>query len=125
MPNPDNWLDLLKAEYPKRSKGKAYGWPEAVIRLEGGLIKRFGFEAILQGTKDYCAASKLSGDYGTEFIKMASTFYGKQLCFLDEYELEDAIPEVVYRRPEELSPAQKRIDADKAILQMDNYRSKK
>ena len=107
---PDNWLDLLKSEYPKRSRGKAYGWPDAFKQIQLRFKEGHSFESILQGTKDYCVASKLSGDYGTEFIKMASTFYGKQLCFLDEYELEDAIPEVKYRRPQELTSEQRKAD---------------
>ena len=110
MTNLDNWLSLLKAEYPKRSRGKAYGWPDAFKQLQKRFSEGHTFEDILQGTKDYCSASKLSGDYGTEFIKMASTFYGSGLHFMDEYETEDAIPEVKYRRPQELSDEQRQAD---------------
>ena len=101
---PEDFLAQLKAAYPKRSKGKAYGWPAAFKQLQKRFQEGHTFEDILQGTKDYCAATKLSGDYGTEFVKQACTFYGQQLCFLDEYELEDPTPEVVYRRPQELTP---------------------
>jgi len=111
MPNlPKDYLAQLKAEYPKRAKGKAYGWPEAFKQLQMRFKEGHDFETILQGTKDYCAACRISGDYGSEFVKMASTFYGKQLCFLDEYELEDAVPEVRYRKPEELSDRQRQAD---------------
>lgn len=95
----------LKAEYPKRSKGKGYKWPQAYLTIQKLLKEGYSFEDILEGTKAFCAASKLSGDYGTEFIPMASTFYN-QLGFLDEYETEGPTPEVVYRRPQELTPEQ-------------------
>lgn len=115
---PEDWLAQLKAEYPKRSKGKAYGWPNAFKQIQMRFKEGHSFETILQGTKDYCAATKLSGDYGTEFVKQACTFYGQQLCFLDEYELEDATPEIRYRRPTELTDEQKRIDADKGTANL-------
>jgi len=124
MTIPEDWIAQLKAEYPKRARGKGYGWPEAIDKLDGGMLKRYGFEVVLQGTKDYCAAARISGDYGTEFIKMASSFYN-QKGFLDEYELEDAIPEVKYRRPAELSPEERKQDAERAVAQMDAYRGRK
>ena len=122
---PDDWFEQLKAAYPKRSKGKCYGWPDAFKKIQLHFRDGHSFETILQGTKDYCAASKLSGDYGTEFIKQASTFYGPQLCFLDEYELEEAVPEVKYRKPEELTEEQRKRDAEKAVAQMAAYRARK
>lgn len=106
MPKPEDWFSQLKQAYPKRSKGKAYAWPAAFKQLQNRLREGHSFEDILQGTKDYCAATKLSGDYGSEFVKQASTFYGPGLHFLDEYETEDPTPEVVYRRPVELTPEQ-------------------
>ena len=121
---PEDWVSRLKSEYPKRSRGKNYGWPDAIKKLEGGLLKQYGYDVILQGTKDYCASSKICGDYGTEFIKMASSFYN-QLGFLDDYETEDVTPEFQYRRPEELSPEQKKRDNDLAVAQMAEYRSRK
>ena len=118
MVKPDNHLTQLKKAYPKRSRGKAYGWPDAYRQLQKRLAEGHSFETILQGTKDYCAATKLSGDYGTEFVKQACTFYGPQLCFLDEYELEDAAPEVVYRRPEIRTKEQQSEDARQGDAQL-------
>ena len=103
----------LKAEYPKRARGRGYEWPKAYLNIKKRLSEGHSFEGILQGTKDYCAASKISGDYGTEYIKMASTFYGPGLHFLDEYELEAAAPEIKYRRPEELTDEQRVTDIQK------------
>ncbi len=121
MTKPDNWLAQLKAEYPKRSKGKNYDWPRASDHILK-YMKVYGFEAILEGTKAFCAASKICGDYGTEFIPMASTFYN-QRRFLDEYETEDVVAEVQYRQPEQLTESQRRIDADKAEADFRRLRS--
>jgi hypothetical protein len=107
MTKPEDWFTQLKQAYPKRSKGKAYAWPAAFKQLQMRLREGHSFEDILQGTKDYCAATKLSGDYGSEYVKQASTFYGPGLHFLDEYETEDPTPEVVYRRPRELTAEEK------------------
>jgi len=103
----------LKAEYPKRSRGRGYEWPKAHDQINKRISEGHSFDDIMQGTKDYCAASKISGDYGTEYIKMASTFYGPGLHFLDEYELEAVTPEVRYRRPEELTDEQRVTDIQK------------
>lgn len=100
MTKPEDWFDQLKKAYPKRSKGKAYAWPGAFKQIQKRFKEGRTFEEVLQGTKDYCEATKLSGDYGTEFVKQASTFFGPDLHFLDEFETEDVVPEVRYRRPE-------------------------
>ena len=115
-------LNVLKETYPKRAKGKAYGWPKAFTEIQKRIKEGHSWGDILQGTKDYCAATKLSGDYGTEFIKMASTFYGVGLHFLDEYEFEDAVPEVRYRKPQELTEEQKAEDIRKWEEQMKRFR---
>lgn len=84
---PDDWIQQLKKAYPKRARGKNYNWPVAIRHLRGHL-KNYPFDMILSGTEEFCKAMKISGDYGTEFIPMASTFYGPQERFLDEYETE-------------------------------------
>jgi hypothetical protein len=106
----DEDFKALKAEYPKRARGRGYEWPKAFLQIKKRLAEGHSFDDIMRGTKDYCAASKISGDYGTEFIKMASTFYGPGLHFLDEYELEEPTPEIRYRRPQELTEEQRTAD---------------
>lgn len=121
MTLPDDWFDQIKAAYPKRSRGKNYGWPKAYKLLQGHL-RQHSFETILQGTKDYCEAAKLSGDYGTEFIKQACTFFGPGLHFLDEYEIgEDRI----YRKPEEYTEEQRQADAAKAWAELNRLKGVK
>ena len=111
---PEDWFKQIKEAYPKRSKGKGYGWPDAFKKIQERMSEGHSFEDILEGTKNYCAGTKLSGDYGTEFVKQASTFFGPGLHFLDEYETED--PEEVreYRKPEVYTDEMRQIDAKKA-----------
>ena len=121
MAKPDDWFNQLKAEYPKRAKGCGYGWPKAFICIQERM-KVHSFESILEGTKAYCAGTKACGDYGTEFVKQASTFYGPGLHFLDEYETDDVEEVREYRQPEEYTEEQRKIDREKAVAQMAAYR---
>ena len=123
MEQPEDWFKQIKAAYPKRAKGKAYEWPKAFQQLQLRFKEGHSFEDILQGTKDYCAASKLSGDYGGEYIKMASTFFGPGLHFLDEYELEEAVVERTYRKQEEISPEQRSADILAFERDMEKYKA--
>ena len=109
----------LKKSYPKRAIGNAYSWPEAHVQVQRRLKEGHTWETMLEGTKAYCEAARACGDYGTCFVKQASTFYGPKLHFLDEYETETQAIEYKRRTPEVVSEEQRKRDADKAIAQMD------
>ena len=118
----DNWFDQIKAAYPKRGKGCNYGWPQAFKLIQGHMKDGHSFETILKGTQDYCTGSKLCGNFGTEYIKQASTFFGPGLHFLDEYETEDVEEVRTYRQPEEYSDEQRKADADKAWRELNKLK---
>ena len=111
---PDDWFEQIKAAYPKRGKGCGYGWPQAFMLIKTRMSEGHSFESILEGTKAYCKGTKAAGNYGTEFVKQACTFFGPGLHFLDEYETEDQEEVRVYRKPEEYTEEQRKIDAKKA-----------
>lgn len=110
----------LKEAYPKRAKGNAYAWPAAFKQCEKRMSEGYSFDELLEGTKNYCAGTKADGSYGTCYVKQASTFYGPDLHFLDEFETEDATAtaEPVYRRPEQISPEQLAEDRRKGEEQL-------
>ena len=111
---PEDWFQQIKKAYPKRSKGKAYEWPKAFKNIQERMREGHSFEDILNGTNNYCAGTKLSGDYGTEYVKQASTFFGPGLHFLDEFETEDVEAVREYRKPEEYTEEMRQVDAKKA-----------
>lgn len=108
---PDDWFNQIKAAYPKRARGCGYEWPKA-RKLIIEHMKNYSFEDILSGTRDYCAASKVCGNYGTVYIKQASTFFGPGEHFLDEFECGEPELEHVYRKPEEVSSEQRKRDRE-------------
>ena len=118
---PEDWFSQIKQEYPKRAKGCGYGWPDAFRQAQTRMKEGHSFADLLDGTKNYCAGSKACGNYGTEYIKQASTFYGPGLHFMDEYETEDVEEEREYRKPEVYTDEAKAEDAKKAVEEMAQY----
>jgi len=112
---PDDWLKQLKNAYPKRAIGCNYEWPKAHKLIQERMREGHSFDDILAGTKNYCLASKQCGNYGTPFVKQASTFFGPGLHFLDEFEVGE---EWVPKTPEVVTEKMKKEDQQKWVEDM-------
>ena len=60
---PKDWVKQLKAAYPKRAIGCSYEWPKAIQNIQQRIREGYSFDDILEGTKNYCTASKQCGDF--------------------------------------------------------------
>lgn len=69
-------FELIFNAYPKRkgSTGKA----EAIKKLKQLVKCENDFNKLLLSAKNYCIECRKNGNYGTEFVAMASTFFGKK-----------------------------------------------
>lgn len=82
---PADWLEQLKAAYPRRGGGQ--GWT-AVKRLVPAHVARGeSFESIIEGTRRYARWCEATGKVRTELVKMAQTFYGRDKWWQEDYEL--------------------------------------
>ena len=86
MKLPPDWRKQLQAVYPKRN---GQGWIKAGEKIEEHLANGESFEEMLRGADNYrkCCAKE-----GTEpqYIRMAQTFFGPNMWWLEFMELEDA-----------------------------------
>ena len=98
----------LRALYPRRSGGQ--GWIAAERLVAGHIRNGVPFDEILDGTKAYAKWCDYSGKTGTELVKQARTFYGRDMWWGEDYE----IPESTYKRrtPEVVSEDQRKRDAE-------------
>lgn len=71
---PPDFIDQLKAIYPKRDGGQV--WP-AVARLVPCYVQPEEWDTVVRGTKNYALYCKRKGQLGTDFVMMARTFYGR------------------------------------------------
>lgn len=110
----------LRDAYPKRSGGQ--GWVAAERLVTGHISNGVPFDDILEGTKAYAKWCNYSGKTGTELVKQARTFYGRDCWWGEDYD----IPEMSYkpRQREVITEDQRKRDADAAIAQMNDYRSR-
>lgn len=108
MTLPDDWLAQIKEVYPKRQGGQGWGALERL--LKGHLSKGITWDQIMEGTRSYAAWVKSSGNEASEFVKQARTFYGRDLWFLEDYEIPTET--FTYRRPEEVSEEQLQRDRE-------------
>ena len=107
MDLPEDWLEQLRAHYPRRSGGQGWGNVPRLVRarIRGGC----SFESILAGTTDYRQHCEATGIVGTEFVRMAQTFYGPGCWFLEDWDtglsdkttIEIAKALKIKKRPEE------------------------
>jgi len=111
---PDDWLEILKNLYPKRSGGQGWGALERLLMRH--LANGITWEQIVEGTKSYAAWCKYSGHSRTEFVKQARTFFGRDMWFLEDYEIPTEAYQ--YRRVEELTEDERRKDAAKWAADM-------
>jgi hypothetical protein len=78
-------IDLLWSAYPKRSgsNNKQAAYRQFQARLAEGVA----FDAMYDGTQRYAAWAQASGKVGTELVKMASTFLGRDRHFDETWEV--------------------------------------
>jgi hypothetical protein len=77
---PDDWLEQLRATYPKRDGGGAA--PKAVTRLVNQAIANGAqWERILKGAENYRIHCGRKGMTGTEYVMMLQTFVGRDWHF--------------------------------------------
>lgn len=82
---PDDWLPQIKAIYPKRQGGQGWGALERLLKSH--LSQGITWEEIMAGTRSYAAWVQYSGKAGSELVKQARTFYGRDAWFLEDYEI--------------------------------------
>ena len=106
---PDDWLQQLKDAYPKRYGGQ--GWAALRRLVPARIAEGFTWDEILDGTKAYKKFCEHTGKTGSELVKQAKTFFGRDAWFSEDYD----IPEIAvkYRKPEELTPEQRQADIKK------------
>lgn len=114
---PEDWLQILRQEYPRRYGGN--GWQALKKIVPARLSEGYTWEQLLEGTKGYKKYCIKTGLIGTVYVKQARTFFGPD-CWFDEDYSEPA-QEVRYRRPEEQTEEQRKIDAEKAKEQFRKY----
>jgi len=83
---PEDWLEQLKALYPRRSGG--HGWGALPRLIRKALASGATWESLLQGTKSYRGYCDREGLTGTNFVKQARTFYGSDGWWQESYEPE-------------------------------------
>lgn len=74
MSLPENWLELLKAAYPRREG--AQGWAHLKRLIPRAIAGGASWSRILAGTHEYRRHIERSGKVGTEMVKQAQTFFG-------------------------------------------------
>lgn len=84
MDLPEDWLEILKREYPRRAGGQ--GWGKARAGCLARIKEGHTWEKILRGTQGYGHHCTATGICNTGFVKQAATFYGPGLWFLDDYD---------------------------------------
>ena len=82
---PTDFLDQIKAVYPKRVGGQGYGHVKKRIPqlIQAGET----WEGLLEGAKRYAALMDATGQTRTPYVMQARTFYGPGEWWLEDYEL--------------------------------------
>lgn len=79
---PEDWLEHLRREYPKRDGDN--GWIAVRTLVPRAITAGATWDRILAGTRSYRRHCDEKGKTGTELVKQAKTFYGPQNYF-DEW----------------------------------------
>jgi hypothetical protein len=74
------WFVDFKLAYPERAGD--YNWSGAQRAASARLREGHTPLEFIEGAKRYCAYCKATGSFGTEYVKQASTFLGKDKAFL-------------------------------------------
>lgn len=79
----DDQFDEIRKTYPRRGGGQ--NWEDARRGYRKLLSSGYTHKEILAGVQRYAAHIRAKGDEGSEFVKMASSFFGRNKCFLEEF----------------------------------------
>lgn len=77
---PSDWLDQLKAVYPKRSGPMR--WPRVFLPVRRALMETT-WDDLISGVKRYAEYCKASGKEGSEFVATPESFF-KDEIYLEE-----------------------------------------
>lgn len=89
MTLPADWLDQLRAAYPKRRGDQGWG---AVRRLVPRAVADGAtFDQLLTGAKHYAKHCDREGLTGTPMIKQAATYFGRD-CWWEEWQVPQLTP---------------------------------
>jgi hypothetical protein len=83
MPMVTDYIDTLKATYPRRKGGQ--GWADTERQIEKHLRTGHDFKAILAGCTAYREFCDREGLTGTEYVKQAVTFFGPGRWWQEDY----------------------------------------
>lgn len=76
-------VDELKRVYPKRSGDQR--WADAAKAIRARLREGHTAAEILDGARRYAGYVAAKGESGTQFVKQAATFVGRNLAFLEQW----------------------------------------
>ena len=85
MTLPDDWLDQLKAIFPRRDGG--HGWGIVRTKIPTAIANGADWGEIMAGTKAYAIWCQKKGHIGTEYVLQAKTFYGPGQWWVEYAEL--------------------------------------
>ena len=72
---PDDWLEQLRTNYPRRNG--AQGWAALKRLVPRAIAEGSTFDELLTGAKAYKLYNDRIGKTGTEFVKTAEVFFGR------------------------------------------------
>jgi hypothetical protein len=78
-------FELLWSAYPKRSGSN--NKQAAYRQFQARLAEDIAFDAMYDGTQRYAAWAQATGKVGTELVKMASTFLGRDQHFAEAWDV--------------------------------------
>ena len=85
MTVPDNWVEIMKSEYPRRP---GQGWPTAqklvLAIIEEGRATWDQLVVSMRAYRQHCDKERITG---TTFVRMAKTQFGPDDWWLEFYEL--------------------------------------
>lgn len=111
MALPADWLEQIKGLYPKRHGDQ--GWSRVKMLVPFAIRNGAIWAQIFEGVRAYRAYCDLTEKTGTEFVKMARTFFGPDQCWMEDY---DAPPAKAKAEKERLvMRTLEQIQADEAV----------
>lgn len=93
---PSDWMEQIKAAYPKRAGD--HGWMKVRTLVPRAVVMGYPWERIIAGARNYATHCQRKGLVGTEYVKQAATFFGRDAWF-DEW------AEMDMRTPAEIAEA--------------------
>lgn len=83
MKLPQDYLELLKSEYPRRNGEQ--GWIAVRTLIPRAISAGATWEEILAGTRAYKSYCDRMGKTGSEWIRQAKNFYGPDQYWTEDY----------------------------------------